>query len=230
MLRLLTLIALLQAADPAADFDRGRAFAAAGDAKAAAAAFERATRTFPTWGLAWLELADTLLKDGSNPPLLERALVNAQRLETTNPRAFRLSAEWHEQRGETLPALEAYQRALGLRPDQAELRGRIGLLLVQEGRFSEALAHLEAFLADHPDDRGLRLNLAEAYEKTGALKKAERELALVCEAAPASVLYRRRLAEFLERNGQKERAAEQFRRLDEKRPTKKMRPLPASKW
>lgn len=227
---LLLALLLAQLRDPAAGFDRGRAAAAAGDLKTAAIELERAAATFPTWGLAWLELAEVLVKGGGDPRLLEKALAAARALEHQNPRAFRLTGELHERRGERAFAIAAYERAHLLRPEILETRERLGLLLCQEGRYAEALAHLSAVVERSPENRGARANLAEAGERTGDLTMAEAQLRALSDAAPASLLFRRRLADFYARNGDEKRAEEELRKAEQKRTPKKMRPLPASKW
>lgn len=225
MLRLLASLAALQMADPRADLEQAREAAARGDLSAASAKLERATAQTPTWGLAWLELAEVQLRAGADPQALERSLAAARSLEPENPRAWLLSARFFEQRQTREDAIVAYARAAELRPSLIEAREPLALLLLGADRPGEALPHLHAALAARPGDRALRANLAEACERVGDLKRAEVELKALADEAPGTV-YRRRLAAFYERTGRPKKAAAELRKADAgQRPSRALRPL-----
>lgn len=233
MLEVLVATVLMQApvADPSAELARGRAAAQAGDLDAAELHLRRATETFPTWGLAQLELAAVLLAKGPSTAGLVHALATARTLEPHNPRVWHLTGQWHEQKNEPDAAIAAYRRAVDLRPDLLEARERLGVLLVHAGRYEEAIPELSAVTAKRPEEWGLRATLAEALERGGRLADAERELKAVAEGGPSPAIFFRRLGQFYERTGQHKQAAEAFRRADGGRPApKRMRSLPASKW
>ncbi|MFN7131130.1 MAG: tetratricopeptide repeat protein [Myxococcales bacterium] len=228
-LKVLALLTFVQTSDPAADLDKGRVAARAGDVKTAEVHLRRATQTFPTWGLAQIELAEVLLAQGPDTAGLPSALAAARSLEPHNPRAWRLTGLFHEQKNELGQAIDAYRRAVEIRPDLLECRERLGVLLAHEGRHKEAIPELAAVTSARPSEWGLRATLAEAYEREGQLEPAEAELRAVADGS-GSPLFRRRLAQFYERTGQPKKAEAEYRRADAGRPEKKMRALPASKW
>ncbi|HEY3452805.1 MAG TPA: tetratricopeptide repeat protein [Myxococcales bacterium] len=224
------LAALLAASDPSADLDRARSLAASGDLQAAADVLKNLTATFPTWGLAQVELSKVLLDAGGDDPALEKTLSAARSLEPLNPRAWLLTGRLFEKRADPARALEAFQRALDLRPDLAEGHLGVGLALHQSGRSSEAVDHLKLAAVARRDDRTVRTALAEAMEKSGDLKGAESVLRELVSEAPKNPIYRRQLVDFLDRSGQADKAASEAKKADAAsgKTTRKLRPLPAS--
>jgi predicted Zn-dependent protease len=221
------LLALLLCADPTADYDRGRALAAAGDLKGAAEALKRVTAAFPGWGLAQIELAEVLLRAGGDEVALDRALTSAVALEPLNPRAWLLRGRSQEHRDAAAAAV-SYSRAVELRPELVEPHERLAALLLASDRLAEAAPHLRAVVAARPEDRTARANLADALERAGDLAGAEAQLRALVEAAPRHQGYRRRLIDFCERNGQAAKATEEKRRADALEPGRTLRPLPPS--
>jgi len=239
VLRVFTTLLLLQTFDPMAELARARADAAAGDGEAAFVRLEELSRVYPGWGLAQIELAHVLLASGAaSPPslgaspetvrrslLLEQALAIARRQEPENPRTWSLSGRWHEERREVAEAVAAYRKALALRPEMLDCHERLGMLMVSESRHFEALPHLWALLAARPEERGVRANLADAYEQLGDKDAAEAHLRVIVEQAPENTLFRQRLARFLERQGRSEEAEAVLGQGKRK----KMRPLKPSR-
>ncbi len=224
------LLALLASSDPSADLDRARSLAASGDLKGAADVLKSLTATFPTWGLAQVELSKVLLDAGGEDPALEKALSAARSLEPLNPRAWLLSGRYFEVRDDPAQALAAFQRALELKPELAEGHLGAGLSLLRSGRPAEAAGHLELAAKARADDRSVRLALAGALEQSGDLKGAEKALRALVAQAPKNPIYRRQLVDFLDRTGQAEKAAAEARKADAAsgRTTRKLRPLRAS--
>lgn len=222
------LTALLLAAGAADALDQGRALASAGDWAGAAERFRRAVDAFPTWGLAQIELAEALTRTGADEAALDKALGAARSLEPLNPRVWVLTGRRHEQRGEAARALEAWGRAVDLRPDLVDARDRLGVLLCEAGRPGDGATHLKVVVEARPDDRTARANLADALERAGDLGGAERHLRALADGAPKNLAYRRRLVDFLERSGKAEAAAAETRKMDDGRSPRKLRPLPAS--
>jgi len=225
---LFTLLLAVLAADPAADLDRGRALASAGDLAGAAEQYRKVTAVFPTWGLAQIELAEVLIALGGDDPGLDRTLTAARTLEPLNPRAWTLSGRWADRRGDLGGGLDCWSRVVQLRPDVIEARERLGALLVAAGRAGEAGPHLARVVEARPEDRTTRAILAEVLEGVGDLAGAEVQLRALVAAAPKNPSYRRRLTDFLERTGQAQKAAAEARRADELRPGRKLRALPPS--
>lgn len=230
MLAPLLLVAAVLASDPSADFARARTLAASGDLKGAGDLLKAVTATFPTWGLAQIELAKVLLEAGGDDPALDKALSAARALEPLNPRAWALSGKGFARQGEPAKAIEAFQRAVELRPDLSEGHAGLGLALLEAGRPAEAAPHLKLAADARPEERGLRASLAEACERSGDLPGAEAALRSLVDAAPKSAIFRRRLVDFLDRTGQAAKAAAEVKRLDALggKPPRKLRPLPAT--
>jgi len=220
---------LFQAADPVAELRRARGLAEAGDLNGAAAVLEQATASFPSWGLAHVELADVLMRAGLEPARQGAALEQARRLEPQNPRVWVLSARWYEAQGQTDAAVDACGRALGLREDLPDTRLQLGLLLAGAGRFAEAIAPLKRTVQQRPEERSARANLAEACERTGDLACAEAELRALWKLNAGNAVYAKRLARFLERIGKPEQAAAVLKEAGEAPVGRKLRPLPDSK-
>ncbi|HUE24660.1 MAG TPA: tetratricopeptide repeat protein [Bryobacteraceae bacterium] len=80
-----------------------------------------------------------------------------------------------QQHGDDALAVRKYQELLKRYPDAVEVRANLGAALAKLARYDEAIAQYRAVLArkDNPD---LRLNLALAYYKKGALSEAVQQL------------------------------------------------------
>ncbi|MBI5544890.1 MAG: tetratricopeptide repeat protein [Deltaproteobacteria bacterium] len=223
------MLALLLQSDPMADLGRSRELVAAGDMVGAAQQLKKLTNAFPTWGLAQVELAEVLLRTGGDDPTLEKVLVDARALEPLNPRVWLFSGRFFELKGEPSRAIEAYERATQLRPDLVDAHERLGALQASAGHLGPAVAHLRVVVEARPEDRTARANLAEAHERQGELEEAERHWRSLADSAPQNVAYRRRLVDFYDRLGESEKAAAEVKKLDAKRPSRRLRPLQPSR-
>jgi len=99
-------------------------------------------------------------------------------------------AELHFMKGESLAgepgklreSLQAYERAVELRPDYAEARIALGVQLLAGGNYQEALSHFQAAQAIVPNLAAVHVNLGDAYRAlerwTDALRSYERALTL----------------------------------------------------
>jgi Flp pilus assembly protein TadD len=65
------------------------------------------------------------------------------------------------QLGRSRDAIERYQRALKLAPDDVEAHNNLGYTLASEGHLDEALPHFERALALNPSDENARRNLEQ---------------------------------------------------------------------
>ena len=65
-----------------------------------------------------------------------------------------------------------FEKVVRLMPQIEEGHSSLGAVLMQVGKFSQAIAELEKALALKPGDVAAQTNLALAYEQTGAYKKA----------------------------------------------------------
>ena len=78
-----------------------------------------------------------------------------------------------EQAGKTDEAIAAYRKQIEMAPYKKEAHRNLGLLLVRQGKDSDARTELEAAAAIPPPDPELKLALAQVYAKTGETAKAQ---------------------------------------------------------
>ncbi|HUB81610.1 MAG TPA: tetratricopeptide repeat protein [Bryobacteraceae bacterium] len=76
------------------------------------------------------------------------------------------------------PALDLLQQALALKENDAEAQYLAGLVLVRQGEFAKAAAHLERSIALDAGDPAPHYQLARAYARLGRKEDSERERAL----------------------------------------------------
>jgi tetratricopeptide (TPR) repeat protein len=93
--------------------------------------------------------------------------------------------------GQTTKAIQNYQRALQLDPNDAEAHCDLGGVLAHQGQFTEAMEHCEQALQLNPDDAQARNNLGFALASQGNWNQAvldfERAVALNPKYADAQV-------------------------------------------
>src|SRR5204862_298942 len=83
------------------------------------------------------------------------------------------------------PALDELRKALALRPDDPELRYRLGIALLESEKYELALAELQRARELAPDRLQIALPLAKALQRTGDLPSAVAELRRVVTSAPS---------------------------------------------
>lgn len=76
------------------------------------------------------------------------------------------------QAGDHLAAEVAYRRTIELRPQFVDAYRNLGFILIDQHRSEEALALLDAGLANNPDDAGLHLQRARALYARGDIRSA----------------------------------------------------------
>jgi tetratricopeptide (TPR) repeat protein len=86
--------------------------------------------------------------------------------------AFSLEAE-----GQMDQARERLISALKVEPRSVEANSLLGKILLKQGKAAEAVAPLEAAVAQNPNDSNTRFLLARAYQQSGRRKDAAREFA-----------------------------------------------------
>ena len=103
--------------------------------------------------------------------------------QSTNPQQLFRDAVAAQQRGEDALAVRKYQELLKSYPDSLEVRANLGAALAKLNRYDEAIEQYRAVLAKK-ENAGLRLNLALAYYKKGALRDAVQQLNTLRAAQP----------------------------------------------
>lgn len=89
-----------------------------------------------------------------------------------------------QQHGDVKAAIDAYRKALALRPDLPEARANLGAALAASGDFDAAIEEDKRALNGAPDKIAVRKNLALAYYKKGDLRSARPEFEAVHAARP----------------------------------------------
>ena len=112
--------------------------------------------------------------------LIAAAVACAQ---STNPQQLFRDAVAAQQRGDHALAVRKYQELLKGYPDSLEVRANLGAALAELNRYDEAIEQYRAVLAKK-ENAGLRLNLALAYYKKGALRDAVQQLNTLRAAQP----------------------------------------------
>jgi len=180
----------------------------------------------PAWDLGRLELARLRLKLGDDAERAGWHADVARSLSPENPRAHYLWALAQDEAGHREAATRALEVALTLRADFGDARFRLAGLLASQASWSEAVAQWREYLRTAPNATGARLQLAQALEKSGALKAAERELRALLLIEAIRVPAARRLIELLE-HSQRHAEAVTIRRSLEA-PGRALRPLKPS--
>ena len=106
-----------------------------------------------------------------------------------------------QQHGDDALAVRKYQELLKSYPDAIEVRANLGAALAKLERYDEAIVQYRAVLAKK-DNAGLRLNLALAYYKKGALREAVQQLETLRAAQPGDARVATLLADCYARLGQ----------------------------
>lgn len=101
---------------------------------------------------------------------------------------------YHQQRGETAAAAEAFARSIALRPDQLDARNAQAVLLADQGRQAEASALLEQLVAAYPGEAQPMNNLGYLYYLQGRPQQARTLLAEALRIDPAHAQARANLA------------------------------------
>jgi tetratricopeptide (TPR) repeat protein len=121
--------------------------------------------------------------------------------QSSSPEQLFRDAVAAQQHGDDAGAVRKYEELLKSYPDAVEVRANLGAALATLGRYDEAIEQYRAVLAKK-DNTGLRLNLALAYYKKGAMREAVRELETLRAAQPGDTRVATLLADCYGRLGQ----------------------------
>jgi Flp pilus assembly protein TadD len=152
-----------------------------------------------------IERVDQLLMLGD----LDNAECVLRDLDTLNQRSSDVLGRlgWiMQQRGRQLEAIDFFEAALALNPDQWPSWSSLAVSLERLERIPESIAALCRAVELEPDMPDLRLHLATLHEKMGDIAAAESVLRLGLTRCPMSVGLWNNLAILLERNGQRAEA------------------------
>src|ERR1019366_5538881 len=125
--------------------------------------------------------------------------------QSSSPEQLFRDAVAAQQHGGDALAVRKYQELLKRYPDNVEVRANLGAALAKLERYDEAIEQYRAVLAKK-DNAGLRLNLALAYYKKGALREAVQQLSTLQGAQPGDTRVATLLADCYARLGQDRQA------------------------
>jgi predicted Zn-dependent protease len=206
-----------------AEFQKALTAEDADDLSGARAHLEQAVKLSPSLGLARVELADVILKQGEEGAPLLAALNDAQKVEPENPRLWRIWGAYREGQNDAAGAISAYEKAIALKGDVAQPHFRLAVLYAAAQRTDDALAQYRAALLIEPNNQAARLGVADQLIAKNDLEGAETELALLSSANPSNALYQKRLDEVRAKQGKG--ALQKLEPIK-----KKMRPLKKSTY
>ncbi len=177
----ITIALALQAANPEAaarkaleDFHAGR-YAAARDGFRAALKY--APQDAGLW--AYLGLAEGSL---NNVPGAIADLERARSLSPKDPQILFDLGLLYRRDGNAKRARELYRQGLAIQPDDAGANQNYALLLMEAGRYNEAMAPLRQLRALQPGNVSVRVSLMECAFKAGLPEAASSELRAFLEA------------------------------------------------
>jgi type IV pilus assembly protein PilF len=163
-----------------------------------------------------LELASAYFGRGQNDTALDE-VTQALAADPDYAEAYNLRGLIYAALGDARQADESFQRALQLRPDDADTMHNYGWFLCQERRYDQAQAQFTRALAQPQYRAQTRTLLAQGVcqARAGQLPMAERTLMRAYELDPSNPVTAVNLAEVLYRSGEYERARFYIARVNE---------------
>jgi serine/threonine protein kinase/TolB-like protein len=136
--------------------------------------FERALQIDPEFAMAFAKMSVVYgnLRDFDQERYWsEKAIEHADRL--TQRERFYIEGRYYSQRAETMPqAIEAYENALALYPDDSASRNNVGNAYMRTEQFDQAVFNYEELLRRGTTFLPAYLNTAGAYAHSGDCDKA----------------------------------------------------------
>lgn len=144
----------------------------AGEYEVAEAALQRAIELDPRHVKSFLNLARVYL-DTERPSDARVKIEEALVIDPGSSVAFRLEGRAHHQLGSLDEALESYRQAIRVDQQDAWSMNNLGLILIEQGRFFNALPPLARAVELRDDVAVFQNNLGMAFERTGYFTLAE---------------------------------------------------------
>lgn len=158
-----------------------------GDPGAAVSGFRRVLEVDPKFTRARLELATVYMALGQSDSALDalRKAIDSdpKQLVARKTYAFVLLSlrRWDA-------AIDAWRETVKIAPDDPEANSGLGISLVQQKRYGEALPYLET-AAKNDNSPGARVRLGDAYLRGGQIEKGTATLEKVVEANPGPEMW-----------------------------------------
>ncbi len=224
------LFAANRAASAADFYLAGMAALDAGELKTALASFKKAALYDESWPLPAIEAA--FLSAALDDPAEALNLAEkARKLAPKNPRTPRLlGGLLLAAGGDCAKAYELISESMAMRPgdEQSCLPLLIDAAICAK-KYGEAESALKTAIEKNPAEISNFIKLAAVYEATGRLDEAEKALKKTVELSGGKQAFKSELYRFYLRNGMEKKAADEAKKINEKKPGKKMRPLKPSK-
>ena len=144
----------------------------AGDLTTAEGAFKQALTLDTTHVKSYLNLSRVLIESGQ-PDSAMGYLNTVLRIDEGLGEAYRLIGRVHDAKGELVEAVTAYHEALSLDSTDVWSMNNLGLVLIHQGAFDEALRPLARAVVWSPEVATFQNNLGIALERTGHFRAAE---------------------------------------------------------
>lgn len=168
--------------DPDANFNLAISSLALGRRDEAVTALERSLTLQPTMVKSLKLLASLALEGGQ----LENASHYLRPLFDSNPglpEVRQLLAQWHlqvgdaeKQKGDAAAAEREFRAGIEIDPTHPEVQAELGILLLTQGRYAEAVLPLEAYHRLQSENPQTALYLGQAYARVGRTDEARRVL------------------------------------------------------
>jgi len=121
-------------------------------------------------------------------------------------------------RGKVPEAIDQFEQALRIKPDDAETHYNLGIALEQAGRIEEAIAHYQQASQIRPDFVKAHYNLGMALQRTGNIKEAIGHFEQALRIRPDSAAVHYNLGIALEQTGRIEEAVAHYEQALRSRP------------
>ena len=196
----------LEPTSASAELGLGRLAMRDGDLEAARSHLERAVQLSPDAGAVHATLArlyrrlgenDKAIKEGRRASLSREPVAILDEIhyrmtqEAISSTAELLRARDLEDAGEFVRAEAIYRNLVALRPDDADMKVRLGGALSRQDRHAEATEHYRAALAIKPDEGGAHFGLGAALSLEGnyddAVRHFQKSLAARADHVPTLV-------------------------------------------
>lgn len=167
--------------------ERGNAEFSQGEWEAAALSFEKAVRSWPSWGLAHTKLGNAYLR----LVRMAEAEVSYRQSIEVDPGyvgAYIRLANVLELRGEREEALGLYKMAVNVSPELAWAHAAMGGYYLGSDEPIQALPYLERAVAAEPDNVAWWMALANAYGSLGMVDKAVSTYEQVLALDPGNIM------------------------------------------
>jgi Flp pilus assembly protein TadD len=137
-----------------------------GDLKTAEQAFRQSLSLDSTHVKSYLNLSRVQIEAGQPDSALV-TLEQALRVDETSSEAYRLQGRAHDALSESAAAVKSYHEALSLAPEDVWSMNNLGLSLIHQSAFDDALRPLARAVQIEPGVATFQNNLGMALERTG---------------------------------------------------------------